>query len=68
MDNSVDLQLLLDSGRNPPSVRVISKTVAERERLNAIYEAAYEHAVRKGIQSEMKNEKLQLTPQKFRGP
>lgn len=55
MDNSVDLQLLLDSGRNPPSVRVISKTVSDRERLNAILDSAYEYAVRKGIQSEIKN-------------
>ena len=53
MDNSVDLQRLLDTGRNPPSVQTISTEVQNRERLKAILDAAYQHAVKVGIQSEM---------------
>ncbi len=54
MDNSVDLQLLLDSGRNPPHVQVVSKAIEREELLKAMKEAAYQYAVKKGIESEMK--------------
>ena len=53
MDNSVDLQRLLDTGRNPPSVQTVTKEVQDSERLKAILDAAYQHAVKVGIQSEM---------------
>ena len=54
MDNSVDLQLLLNAGDRPASVRTISKEVRDSERLKAILDSAYNYAVRKGMQSEMK--------------
>lgn len=54
MDNSVDLQLLLDAGRNPPHIQAVSKAIEKEERLNALKEAAYQYAVKKGIESEMK--------------
>lgn len=53
MDNSVDLQRLLESGRNPPSVQTVSNRVSDEERLKAILDNAYQHAVKVGIQSEM---------------
>ena len=54
MDNSVDLQLLLETGNRPASVKVVSKEYQEKERLKAILDSAYNYAVRKGIESEMK--------------
>lgn len=54
MDNSVDLQLLLDTGSNPPSVTTVTKTIEEQERLKVILSSAYEYAVRKGMQSQMR--------------
>lgn len=54
MDNSVDLQLLLDTGSNPPSVTTVAKTIEEQERLKVILSSAYEYAVRKGMQSQMR--------------
>lgn len=54
MDNSVDLQLLLETGGKAPAVQVVTKEIQQQERLKTILEAAYEHALRKGIESEMK--------------
>lgn len=54
MDNSVDLQLILDTGKNPPSVKSVSKAVVNEERLAAILESAYQYALKKGIESEMR--------------
>lgn len=54
MDNSVDLQLLLEAGRNPPHVRVVTDAIVNEERLIAMKETAYQYALKKGIESEMK--------------
>lgn len=54
MDNSVDLQLLLEAGKNPPHVKVVSKAIQEEERLKAILESAYQYALKKGVEAEMK--------------
>lgn len=54
MDNSVDLQLLLDAGRNPPHVQVVTKAIENEERIKAMKEAAYQYALKKGVEAEMK--------------
>lgn len=54
MDNSVDLQLLLNAGKNPPSVQVVTKAIENEERISAMKEMAYQYALKKGIESEMK--------------
>lgn len=54
MDNSVDLQILLETGGKAPSAQVVSKQIQQEEKLKAILESAYEHALRRGIESEMK--------------
>lgn len=53
MDNSVDLQRLLETGRKPSSAQTISVEIQNQERLNAIYEMAHQYAIKKGIESEM---------------
>jgi len=53
MDNSVDLQLLLETGRNPRSAQTMSVEIQNKERLNAILDMAYQYALKKGIESEM---------------
>lgn len=53
MDNSVDLQRLLETGRSPASAKTISVEIQNKERLNSILDMAYQHALKKGIESEM---------------
>ena len=55
MDNSYsDLQKLLDAGRNPPSSVEVGKIIENSERLKTILEMAYQTALKKGIESEMR--------------
>lgn len=54
MDNSVDLQVLLQTADRPPHVREISKQISEEARLEAILENARDHAIAKGMESRMK--------------
>lgn len=54
MDNSVDLQLLLEANNKAPSVKVVAKTIQDQERLKTIMDQIYQYALRKGMESEMK--------------
>lgn len=54
MDNSVDLQLLLEANSKMPSVQVVSKSLQEDEQLKALLDQVYQYSARKGIESEMK--------------
>lgn len=54
MDNSVDLQLLLEANNKAPSVSVVAKSIQEQERLKTILDQIYQYAARKGMESEMK--------------
>lgn len=54
MDQSVDLQLLLEASQKPAAVKVVSKTIEEQERLKTIMETAYQYALKKGLESEMR--------------
>lgn len=54
MDYSADLNILLDSGRNPPSVRSVGKMVEREELRKAMLESAYQHGIKAGIASGVK--------------
>lgn len=54
MDNSVDLQVLLQTADRPPHVREISKEITEQARLETILSNAREYAIAKGMESRMK--------------
>lgn len=54
MDNSVDLQVLLQAADRPPHVREISKQITDEARLEVILSNAREFAIAKGMESRMK--------------
>lgn len=54
MDNSVDLQLLLEANSKMPSVQMVTKSLQEDEKLNTLLDQIYQYSLRKGIESEMK--------------